>query len=206
MKVTLLKYPTEQDWEMVKRCALVTIGKEAKTPPTLEWKRDILNARHSPIRELHFVFYLEDIPSWVATHLVRHVHTQPYVKSQRNDRQSDYDRTKAPQDAPVNMMWSMNAEALMTVCNKRLCNMASVETRRTVQAMCREVLRVCPEFNGFLVPMCAYHGGICREFKGGCGKSSHLASVTLDAFELTTVPLYDKYEIQIPPFKADNNN
>ena len=96
MKVTILEYPTNEDWIAVKQRALVTVGLKAKTPPTNEWKYKILKARHSPIRRLRFSVLFEDIPNWVAVHLVRHIHAQPYVKSQRNDRQSDYDRTKAP--------------------------------------------------------------------------------------------------------------
>jgi len=110
MKITLLKHPTEEDWLEVKRRALVTVGKTPIEPPSMAWKRDILKARHSPIRYLRFSFLIEDIPYWVSVHLCRHVHAQPYVKSQRNDRQREYDRTKAPQDAPVNMIWDMNAE------------------------------------------------------------------------------------------------
>jgi len=154
---------------LVKQCTLVTIGKEAKTPPTDEWKRKMLEARHSPIRELRFVFLLTNIPYWVSVHLVRHhVGCQPYVRSQRNDRQSEYDRTKAPQDAPVDMMWSMNAEALMTIANKRLCYKASPETRSIVMQMCSLVTSSNPEFEPFLAPMCDYHGCVCHEFES-CG-------------------------------------
>ena len=164
MEIELLKYPTEEDWMMVKRCALVTIGKQPITPPTMDWKKKILEARHSPIRELNFTFYLHNVPSWVATHLVRHhIGCQPYVKSQRNDRQSEYDRNAARQDTPVDMIWSMNAEALMTFANKRLCKQASVETRNVANIMCSTVLEVCPEFEGLLVPMCRYQGGVCHE-------------------------------------------
>lgn len=169
MKVTLLEYPTERDWMAVKQRALVTIGKTALTPPTDEWKRDILRARHSPIRRLHFAFLLEDVPYWVSVHLCRHVHTQPYVRSQRNDRQTEYDRGKALQDAPVSMIWDMNAEALMVAANKRLCRQASPETQELVAIMCDAVLAVCPEFHPFLIPMCEYHGGVCHEMNG-CGK------------------------------------
>ena len=31
MNITLLKYPTDEDWAFAKQCALVTIGKEMKT-------------------------------------------------------------------------------------------------------------------------------------------------------------------------------
>ena len=83
--ITLLKYPTAEDWAFAKQCALVTIGKEMKTEPDMAWKRAILRARHSPIRTLQFAFYLENVPYWVSTHLARHVHAQPFIRSQRND-------------------------------------------------------------------------------------------------------------------------
>ena len=163
MKAKLIKHPTAEDWMFAKRCTLVTVGKEAVKAPTQEWKHKILEARHSPIRVLQFAFEL-DVPYWVSVHLVRHIHAQPFVKSQRNDRQSNYDRTKAPQDEMVKMIWYMNAEELQTIANKRLCKQASKETREIVQMMCDEVLKVCHEFDGLLVPMCVYHGNICHEF------------------------------------------
>jgi thymidylate synthase ThyX len=169
MTVTLFEYPAEKDWLEVKRRALVTAGLDVKNPPDEKWKRDILNARHSPIRRLHFSFLLEDIPSWVSVHLVRHIHAQPYVKSQRNDRQSAYDRNNAPQSAPVDMIWDMNGEELMVIANKRLCMQASPETRMVVEEMCNQVAEFCPEFKPFLVPMCVYHGGVCHEMKP-CGR------------------------------------
>lgn len=163
MTVELVKYPTEEDWKFAKECTLVTVGKTAVTPPDMEWKKDILEARHSPIRELHFAFRFSDIPYWVSTHLVRHIHAQPYVKSQRNDRQTEYDRNKATQDAPVDMMWTMGAEELMIIANKRLCKQAAEETSNVVREMCRLVEEKCPEFIGLLVPSCVWQGGVCHE-------------------------------------------
>ena len=71
-------------------------------------------AWHSPIRRLIYSFYME-IPYWVSVHLCRHVHAQPYVKSQRNGRQSEYDRNGARQDETVCMIWDVNAEELQEV-------------------------------------------------------------------------------------------
>ena len=88
--VELIKWPSESDWMFCKDCALVTVGRTTLVPPDLEWKKKILRARHSPIRELRFAFKLE-VPYWVSVHLCRHVHAQPYVGSQRNDRQNQYD-------------------------------------------------------------------------------------------------------------------
>lgn len=168
MKIEILKHPTDEDWMLCKRITLVTVGREAVKPPTLEWKKKILEARHSPIRTLEFCFLLTDIPYYVSVHLCRHVHLVPFVKSQRNDRQSDYDRTKAPQDAPVNMAIWINAEELMTVANKRLCMQADPTTRLLVQMICDEATKVNPEFSSLLVPNCAYHGGVCHEMNP-CG-------------------------------------
>lgn len=169
MKITMTEYPTERDWLAVKERALVTVGLKAKNAPNDEWKYEILNARHSPIRRLRFSFLIEDLPSWVSVHLCRHVHAQPYVKSQRNDRQNQYDRNKAPQDAPVNMIWDITGEELLIIANKRLCAQASAETQAVVWQMCQQVIAFCPEFEPFLVPMCAYHGNVCHEMKP-CGR------------------------------------
>lgn len=170
MNIELIGMPTEQDWMEVKRRALVTIGKSPVKAPDSEWKHRILEARHSPIRYLTFSFYFHELPSWVSVHFVRHVHAQPYVKSQRNDRQTNYDRTKAPQDAPVDMILDVNAEELMVMANKRLCKQAAKETRQAMQMMCDLAVEACPEFKGLLVPMCEHCGGVCHEMYP-CGKA-----------------------------------
>lgn len=169
MKVELLEYPDENVWMEVKRRTLVTVGKNAVNPPTKEWEKRLLNAGHSPIRYIRFSFYLE-IPYWVSVHLCRHIHAQPYVQTQRNDRQSKYDRNKAPQDSPVKMIWDMNAEELITIMHKRLCSQASFETRKVVEEMRKLILEKCPEFEEVLVPNCVYRNGLCTEFVS-CGKA-----------------------------------
>lgn len=176
MEIILIEYPTDKDWMEVKRRALVTIGKKPVKEPTSEWKREILEARHSPIRYLRYSFFLV-LPYWVSVHLCRHVHAQPYVRSQRNDRQTEYDREAARQDAEVCMILDVNAEELMVIANKRLCNQASAETREAVKSMCRLAQSVTPELRGLLVPMCAYNGGVCHEMHGGC-KASGFSSST----------------------------
>lgn len=167
MNVKLVKYPTAEDWMLCKIITLSTAGKEAKELPTKEWKHRILNARHSTIRTLNFAFKLEEIPYFVSVHLCRHVHALPFVKTQRTDR-TGVDRNSKPQDAPVDMWYVMNAEELMTIANKRLCNLASPETRHVVQEMCDMVEASCPEFAGLLVPNCEY--GRCHEMFP-CGRS-----------------------------------
>ena len=161
--VEILKYPTEEDWMLCKRCTLVTVGKDSEKPATNEWKVKILKANHSPIRTLQFCFRLTNIPYWVSTHLVRHVHATPFVKTQRSDRNEGHDRSSDRQDTPVDMCWYMNAEELITISHKRLCRQASLETRQVVQKICDEVVKVNPEFKELLVPNCEYMH-CCNEF------------------------------------------
>ena len=165
--VEILRHPTDEDWMLCKLAALTTVGKrEVMTSPDDEWKHKMLRARHSPIRTLMFAIRFDTVPSWVATHYARHKHLEPYVGTQRNDRQSMYDRNEAPQNAPVLEMLWLNAEELMTVANKRLCGCAAEETRKSCQELCRAVIEVNPEFEPFLVPFCMEYG--CHEFRP-CG-------------------------------------
>ena len=178
MKITLLKFPGIWDWGECRRRALVTVRNKkslikklaGELTPSSTWKHRILEARHSPIRFLQYSFLIEDIPSNIATHLVRHVHAQPYVGSLRNDRQNDMDGDEAPRNTPVNMILDVNAEELMVIANKRLCTKASPKTREVVAEMCRLAQNATPELDGLLVPMCEYHGGVCHEMDP-CGKN-----------------------------------
>lgn len=164
MVVELLKYPTEEDWEWTYLCTLNTIGKKPKKGPTSEWKKKLLESEHSPIRELVFGFRIT-VPSWVSVHFVRHNNgANHYVCTQRNDRQDKYDRNKAPQGEMVTHIISVNAQELIYIARKRLCNQASPETRMVVKMMCEEAKRVCPEISNMLVPNCVYRGGLCTEF------------------------------------------
>ena len=167
MRVELLRYPTDEDWQRCKALALATAGKEPKTPVDEAWKRRILAAGHSPIRTLMFTIRLE-VPYWVSVHLVRHkVGIEHYVRSQRNDRQSDYDRNSARQDSMVTHVIDANAQALMQLVQTRTCGMAAKETREVAWAIAEAVTKACPEFDGLLMPKCAWTHG-CHEFRP-CG-------------------------------------
>ena len=168
LKVHLLEYPTEDVWAEIMFRAYVTVGKSATRIPSMKWRKAILRARHSPIRWGRVSFLIENIPYWVHAELARHHEgCEKYVKSQRNDRQADYDRNAARQDAPVNMVYDFNLEAIMSFANKRLCKQATLEARYVTALMCKALLDKCPEFEGLLVPYCKYWGS-CNEMKP-CG-------------------------------------
>lgn len=168
IEVEVLRHPTEQDWERCKMLALNTVGKKyVGTKVTDGWKHDMLKAAHSPIRTLMFTVRMV-IPYFVSVHLVRHkIGVEHYVQSQRNDRQSNYDRELAPQNAMVSHIMDVNAEQIMFMARRRLCGQADPTTRYVMYKVCREVSKVNPEFEPFLVPMCVYRHE-CPEFNS-CG-------------------------------------
>lgn len=170
MTVTCLTWPESRDKILFLQAIRITMGrKDVTKEPSSKLLHDVLNARHSPIRVLNFAFLIEDIPSNVSVHLCRHVHAVPFVSSLRNDRQDKIDGDAARRDTPIDMILYMNAEELMTMANKRLCMQAAAKTREVVQMMCDAATEKMPELDGLLVPMCEYHGGVCREIKP-CGK------------------------------------
>jgi len=167
VKVTLLRYPSDEDWMRAKRLALVTVGKEAIKPPTEEWKKKILIAEHSPIRTLMFTIEME-IPYWVSVHYVRHKYgVEHFVRSQRTDRTGE-DRSSKRQDETVTHIMDVNAQELIFMARRRLCGMASPETRQVMEEITRQVVDVCPEFKDVLVRNCKYLGRCPEMNNEGC--------------------------------------
>ena len=168
LNIELIKYPTEQDWVYVKQCTLNTVGRESTKAPTEEWKRKLLDAEHSPIRDLWFGIKME-VPYYVSVHFVRHhIGVNHYVSTQRTDR-TGVNRDEMPQNTIVSHIMTVNAQELMFMARKRLCNQADVTTRFVMQQIVKEVESKCPEFKDMLVPLCEYRNGKCTEFKP-CGK------------------------------------
>ena len=163
-KVEILKYPKDEDWQWCKTCTLNTVGKTSKKLPADEWKKKLIESEHSPLRELCFGIKME-IPYWVSVHFVRHhIGVNHYVETQRNDRQSNYDRNEAPQGAMVSHIMSVNAQELVFMAHKRLCHQASKETREVMEEIVRQVVNISPWFKDVLVPLCYYRNGKCTEF------------------------------------------
>ena len=170
MKVEMIKHPTDEDWLFCRQCTLNTIGKKTSKLPTDEWKVKLLRSEHSPIRTLWFAFRME-IPYWVSVHFCRHAHgVVHFVSTQRDDRHPEetVSRADKPQGEMVSHIMYVNAQELMFIARKRLCNQASPETRQVMQMIVDEVLKTNPEFKEFLVPACVYQHE-CKEFMP-CGK------------------------------------
>lgn len=154
------------DWQEVVDDCRSTVGKEALGhEPSSEFKRSILIAEHSPIRDISIKWRWTGIKSWITTHWVRHK-WECFVRSQRSDR-TGIPRDKLPQDAPVDFIGEANAQALIDTMRKRLCYQASPETRAYAEDLKRAIHEVQPELSDVLVPNCVYRGG-CPEINE-CG-------------------------------------
>lgn len=160
-------------WEWAKRAALKTVGLKPKSPqPTNQWKADMLLAEHSPIRAVTYYISINNIRQWVTTHLVRHwLGFIPFVHTQREDRRVlDVRRDDLPQGALNDMDIIANAQALINISRKRLCNCASKETREAWQMVADAIRGVDPVMADKMVPNCIYRG-FCPEGNKCCGFS-----------------------------------
>lgn len=161
-----IKSHTDQ-WQAVKDAAMNTVGSESGKYPSSEWKRRILLAEHSPIRQMVFTVRLTGIPYWVSVHLTRHkIGVEHFVSTQRTDR-TGIDRDDLPQGALVNHTMVINAQALINISRKRLCGQASRETREVWRMVINEIGKYEPEIANMCVPECVYRG-FCPEMKS-CG-------------------------------------
>jgi hypothetical protein len=163
MKTKLLKI--KGDWQEVVNDCRATVGKdELGREPSTAFKKSILISEHSPIRSISVKWIWKNIASWVATHFSRHK-WECFIKTQRTDR-TGVSRDKLPQDTPVNFTGEANAQQLIDTARKRLCMLASRETRKYMEDLKTTIRTVEPEISDVLVPNCVYRGG-CPEL-GGC--------------------------------------
>lgn len=150
--------------EVLNACR-VTVWKDGvDKEPSEAFMHKIYRSEHSPIRDRMFVIDIEGIPSWVATHFVRHsVGYTPYVSTQRNDRiEYEGERGDRKQGELVNMRMTLNAQSFINISKVRLCNMASKETRETWQKVLSELGLIDKELFMCCVPSCVYRG-FCPE-------------------------------------------
>lgn len=152
-------------WNEVVNRARTTVHKEEiDKEPSDNFKRKILRAEHSPIRGLIFGFKITELKSWVATHFARHhVGIEKWIRTQRTDR-TGVNRNELPQGAEVEMELEANAQALINLSRKRLCNQASPETRQVMEEMKKEVSARDKFVAEVMVKDCVYRG-YCPEMQ-----------------------------------------
>lgn len=166
MKIEITKVTS---WKDVLNAARFTWRKPLlDKEPSVEFKKRIIKAEHSPLRCLMFNIDLYDIPYYISVHFVRHVHAQPFVSTSRPDIDGTMlPRSEQKKDDPVNLRLFLNAEEIINISRKRLCSKAEAKTREVWRNVIEELSRTEPELANACVPNCIYRG-FCPEF-GSCG-------------------------------------
>ena len=153
MKITVTKLT---DYNLMNAaCAATTGGNMPNIDPYRLYKSE-----HSPIRTQMFWIVLENIPTFVSVHLVRHKFgVEHFVKSNRPDRGGD---AEANRHTPVTHAMFINAQALINMARKRLCKKASEETRMVMSILRDEISAKDSALAKAMVPDCKYRGACCE--------------------------------------------
>ena len=180
-------------WVRALNAARRTVGKEPKSldyEPSDKWKRMALMAEHSPIKLVEYCISFKDLRQWVGVHLLRHEHVIPQIHTQRGDRRniieeypyiqkaldelaSEIRANTNPRDfirqGELNDQdFYVNAQTLINISRRRLCNKASTETIEAWKLVVQTLKEnVDPIIADFLVPNCIYRG-FCPE-ADSCG-------------------------------------
>lgn len=188
MKTEILKI--KGDWEdVVNRCR-ATVGKgELGKEPSAAFKRNILIAEHSPIREIHISWVWRDIKYWVAMHWKTHIWSG-FARTQRTDR-TGVNRDDLPQSAPVEFFGEANPQHTIDTWRKRLCYQASPETREHAEDFKATLRGPEPEWSDALVPNCVYRCG-CPEMQT-CGYWNLLVKETNGG--IVTPDIKERYDL-----------
>lgn len=157
------------DWEEVVSDCRATVGKPPLGhEPSTEFKRKILIAEHSTIRDISIKWIWKGIKSWIATHWSRHK-WECFIRTQRSDR-TGIDRDKLPQDALVDFVGEANVQAQIDTMRKRLCRKAAPETRQYAEDFKAALHEIEPEISDVLCPDCVYRAGCPEMTPCGDGK------------------------------------
>lgn len=160
MRVVVEKLTT---LELARRACASTTGKDSSTITLAR----LYQCEHSPMRTQLFWIEMQDIPTFVSVHFVRHkVGVEHYVKSNREDRNGD---AQASRWTPVTHCMLANAQAIVNMARKRLCHQASKQTLHVMAMIRYEMRTVDPDLSEFMMPECLYRGNVCHELKP-CGK------------------------------------
>ena len=157
-----------KDWIYdLQEAAMNTIGKKfedgKKMTPTLFQK--YLISEHSPIRAVNLRIILYNISAYTSVHFARHVHSIPFVTSNRPDRKNQ----KRSVNDTVDHIFDINCQGLIDMMRKRLCKgqcapdtyQTALQIKKTLMSSNDPYLQVLGKV---LVPNGVYRR-FCPEFK-----------------------------------------
>ena len=188
------------DWQEVLDDCRATVGKEAAgKEPSNTFKRKILIAEHSPIRDIIFKWRWQNMKHWVTVHWVRHK-WEKFVRTQREDR-TGVPRDELPQCEPQTFTGEANVQHLIDTMRKRLCFQASKETREYAEDLKLAIREQQPEIADVLVPNCVYRCG-CPEMER-CARWEKL--MERSEGEIATTDIARRYDIYNELFLEDHD-
>jgi hypothetical protein len=156
----------KQKWDYadILNAARTTVGKwEINSTENKKLIEKLIRSEHSPSRVISFNALIKDVKYWVSVHLTRHKFwVEHFVSTQRDDRNDkEVSRDDAPQSQLVEHRLEFNPQAAINISRKRLCYLASKETR---EAWSEVVSHLPPEVASSCVIDCIYRW-YCRELK-----------------------------------------
>ena len=129
-----------------------------------EYMRKLYLCEHSPIRNQWYKIRFEDIPYCIGMHFARHkIGVEHFFSTQRSDR-TGIDRSERKQTDPVLYEMVANAQAIITISRKRLCNCADKDTVKAWNMALEELNKINPTLVSCCVADCVYRGH-CMEHK-----------------------------------------
>ena len=164
-----MKYQVSSEgWDWAKEAALTTVHKTSIEGKEItgRWKEQMIQAEHSPIREVKVHIKLDGIPRWIADQLVRSK-DESFMGTMRPDRGNKPREKQLMTDETV-LLKSSNAQHIIDTARKRLCvGKVSPETYKTYETIVGCLAKTEPELAFHCVPNCVYRAG-CPEMKT-CG-------------------------------------
>ena len=128
------------------------------------YMRKLYLCEHSPIRNQVYKIRFEGIPYCIGMHFARHkVGVEHFFSTQRGDR-TGIDRSERKQTDAVLYEMVANAQAIITISRKRLCNCADKDTIKAWKMALEELKKINPTLVKACVPDCVYRGW-CYEHK-----------------------------------------
>lgn len=124
---------------------------------------EMYQCMHSPIRTQLFRIEIQNLPTFVSVHHVRHRSAcGDFVQSNRIDRGGSGEEGR---DTPVQHGSMKNAEDLITMAQARLCYASSSETVSMMIKIRNAVKLVDPDLVDKMVPRCVFKNGLCSELR-----------------------------------------
>lgn len=200
-------------WKEVLDDCRNTVAKEPSAKdPSIKFRKSILIAEHSPIRDIVIRWHWDNIKSWVCTHFARHKF-EKFIQTQRTDR-TGVNRDELPQGSEVMMTCEANTQQMIDMMRKRLCYQAAPETRKYAEDLKAAITEQDQQIGDVLVPNCVYRCGcpemtpcgFWKKFKEWCLTHDVGIDVDKDVGHMSIEKRYAFYNVYVESCRQNVDN